>query len=119
MTTEHLLTDARDPRSGKLDARRVADTFGLTLRELGQAVGRDPSGLGKHPTSDALQEPLHDLEELGVQLREVFGDLGVGRMWLRAPNPVLGGRAPITYVLDRRPVAVRRLLTLAETGMPT
>lgn len=119
MTTHHLLTDARDPLSGKLDARRLAGTFGLTLRELGQAIGRDPSGLGKHPTSDTIQAPLHDLEELGVQLRDVFGNLEVARMWLRAPNPVLGGRAPISYVLDRRPVAVQRLLTIAETGMPT
>ncbi|GGS09119.1 MbcA/ParS/Xre antitoxin family protein [Deinococcus sedimenti] len=117
--SDHLLIDARSPVNGKLDARRVASTFGMTLRELAQATGRDPSGLSKHPTSDTLQDPLHELETMGLQLRDVFGDLGVGRMWLRAPNPVLGGRAPITYLLDRRPVAVQRLLTLAETGMPT
>ncbi|WP_102124859.1 MbcA/ParS/Xre antitoxin family protein [Deinococcus planocerae] len=117
--TAHLLMDARDPRSGKLDARRVAGTFGLTMRELAQALERDPSGLSKHPTSDSLQEPLHELEEIGLHLREVFGDLGVGRMWLRAPNPVLGGRAPLSYLLERRPVAVQRLLLLAETGTPT
>lgn len=116
---EHLLIDARSPQNGKLDAVRVADAFGMTMRELAQAVNRDPGGLKKHPTSDSLQEPLHSLEEIGVQLRDVFGDLEVGRMWLRAPNPVLGDRAPMVYLLEGRPVAVRRLLTLAETGTPT
>ncbi|GAA5512374.1 hypothetical protein Dcar01_01088 [Deinococcus carri] len=116
---EHLLIDARNPKNGKLDAQRVAAAFGMTLRELAQTLNRDASGLSKHPTSDSLQAPLHDLETIGLQLRDVFGELSVGRMWLRAPNPVLGGRAPITYLLEQQPIAVRRLLLLAETGMPT
>lgn len=117
--TDHLLTTARDPQSGKLDARRTADAFGMTMRELAQTLERDPSGLSKHPTSDSLQEPLHALEEIGLQLKQVFGDLSVGRMWLRAPNPVLEGRPPLIYLLEGRPMAIKRLLLLAETGTPT
>lgn len=116
---EHLLIDAHSPQNGKLDAVRVADAFGMTMRELAQAVNRDPGGLKKQPTSDSLQEPLHSLEEIGVQLRDVFGDLEARRMSQRAPHPVLGDRAPIVYLLEGRPVAVRRLLTLAETGTST
>lgn len=117
--TEHLLTEARSPENGKLHAQRLAQTFGLSLRELGQVLKRNASGLSKHPTSDSFQDPVHALETVGVQLRDVFGTLETGRMWLRAPNPVLNNRAPITYLLEGRPAAVQHLLMLAETGTPT
>lgn len=115
----HFLSETRSPQNGKLDAERVACAFGLTMKELAQIVQRDQSGLKKHPTSDSLQASLLALDELGLHLREVFGSLEVGRMWLRAPNPVLDGQAPLRYLLNGQPVAVQRLLRLAETGVPS
>lgn len=89
------------------------------MRELGQVVRRDPSGLSKHPASDKLQGPLQTLDDLALQLCEVFGSPATARMWLRAPNPVLGGEAPIAYLLRGDAGTVRKLLSMAETGMPT
>lgn len=118
-TTLHFLPETRSQETGKLDARRLAKVFGLSMKELSQVLGREQSGVGKHPTSQSLQEPLEELEILGLQLQNVFGDLGTGRMWMRAPNPVLAGEAPIIYLLGQQPQAVARLLQMAETGMPT
>lgn len=115
----HFLQETRSPQNGKLDAERVAQTFGLSMKELARIVGRDQGGLKKHPTSDTLQLALRELDEVGVQLRDVFGSLEVGRMWLRAPNPLLDGQMPLTYLFEHQPVAVQRLLRMAETGMPT
>ena len=115
----HFLTETRSPDTGKLDARRTAHTFGLSLRELAQVVQRDASGLSKHPTSDRLQPSLQALDDLALQLRDTFGALDTARMWLRAPNPVLADQPPITYLLRGDTVAIMKLLLMAETGMPT
>lgn len=115
----HFLPETRSPETGKLDARRTAQALGLTMRELSSVLGRDASGLAKHPTSDRLQTQLQTLDTLALQLRDVFGGLDVGRMWLRAPNPVLGGEAPIMSLLQGNASTVRKVLLLAESGMPT
>lgn len=115
----HFLPETRSPDTGKLDARRTAQAFGLTLRELGQVLGRDPSGLTKHASSDRLQPQLQALDTLALQLRDVFGSLELGRMWLRAPNPVLGGEPPLTSLLHGDTKSLRKLLLLAGSGMPT
>ena len=117
--TLHFLPETRSPETGKLDARLTARTLGFSMRELAQAVDRDASGLSKHPTSDRLQPLLQTLDDLALHLRDVFGSLETARMWLRAPNPVLAGQPPITYLLRGDTVAIRKLLIMAETGMPT
>lgn len=117
--TTHFLTAARQPETGKLDALRMAEVFGLTQKEMAQALGRDPAGLKRHPASANLQVSLSDFEALGVHLREVFGNIETGRMWLRAPNPMLSGKPPVTYMLQGQPAVIERLLVIAETGMPT
>lgn len=118
-TTAHFMATARDDRSGKLDANLIARAFGLSGRELALVLERDPAGLKRHPTSAKLQPQLERLERLALHLTAVFGNLELGRKWLRAPNPVLGGEAPLKYLLNRQPVAIERLLIMAETGMPT
>lgn len=115
----HFLPETRSCETGKLDARLTAKTFGLTMRELAQVLGRDPSGLSRHPASDRLQPVLQPLDELAIQLQEVLGSLEVARMWLRAPNPVLSGEAPMVYLGRGDLRTITKLLRMAETGMPT
>lgn len=62
---------------------------------------------------------LLEMKALTAQVQEVFGDLSKRQVWLRTPNPVLGGQAPLHFVLRGQPGVIRRLLTMAETGTPT
>ena len=117
--TLHFLTETRSPESGKLDARLIARALGFSLRELARVTNRDASGLSKHPTSDRLQLPLQVLDDLALQLRDTFGTLETARMWLRAPNPVLAEESPMNYLLRGDIAAIKKLLRMAETGMPT
>lgn len=117
--TLHFLPETRSTESGKLDARLMARTLGLSMRELAQVTNRDVSGLSKPPTSDRLQPLLQTLDDLALQLRDTFGSLETTRMWLRAPNPVLAGQPPATYLLRGDKGAIRKLLMMAETGTPT
>ena len=67
-------------------------------------------------TSAQAQAIGMDLDEL---LAETFGSLETGRAWLQASNPVLGGATPASYLERGNERAVRRLLLMAATGMPT
>ncbi|MFB9992079.1 antitoxin Xre/MbcA/ParS toxin-binding domain-containing protein [Deinococcus oregonensis] len=109
------LAETRHPETGQLDAHRVAQTLGLTWEELGQVLGGDPSVLSTVPTSDSLRP----LDALAHHLRDVFGALEAARLWLRAPNPVLAGEAPVAFLLRGDVVPVSKLLRMAESGMPT
>ncbi|WP_407572408.1 antitoxin Xre/MbcA/ParS toxin-binding domain-containing protein [Deinococcus altitudinis] len=57
--------------------------------------------------------------DLDQQLLETFGSREVAEAWLDAPNPVLAAQTPISYLLRGDTAAINRLLTIAETGMPT
>jgi hypothetical protein len=57
-----------------------------------------------------------DLEQL---LRTTFGSAEIARAWLLAPNPVLSGETPDVYLQRGDTLVIRKLLMMAETGMPT
>ncbi|WP_407542405.1 SNF2-related protein (plasmid) [Deinococcus radiomollis] len=57
-----------------------------------------------------------DMDEL---LLETFGSREVAEAWLNAPNPVLAGETPASYIRRGDTEAIRRLLLMAATGMPT
>ena len=52
-------------------------------------------------------------------LTETFGSREASRTWLNAPNPLLAGATPGSYLQRGDETAVRRLLLMAASGMPT
>lgn len=106
-------------KHGKLDVRLTAHALGIAMRELAQVISCDASSLSRYPTGDRLQPQLRALGNLMQRLRTTFGSTETTRNWLREPNPVLDAQAPIAYLLRGDTVAISRLLTMAETGMPT
>lgn len=102
-----------------MDSHPIWQGLGLTPAERNQllsAVGRDQNADANHVVPRAL---LLEINALTAQLLEVFGELSRGQVWLRTPNPVLGGQAPLHFVLRGQPEVIRRLLIMAETGTPT
>ncbi|ULH15494.1 MbcA/ParS/Xre antitoxin family protein [Deinococcus sp. KNUC1210] len=57
--------------------------------------------------------------EMDELLLETFGSVETVAAWLDAPNPVLAGDTPASYIRRGDIVAIRRLLRMAATGMPT
>lgn len=63
-----------------------------------------------------MNETLED--DLAQQLHDTFGLAETADAWLRTPNPVLAGDTPMTYLQRDDMEAVRKLLLMADTGMP-
>ena len=57
----HTLVSAHNPRSGRLDALRLAHTLALSTPQMARIVGYTPAGLRKNPSSERLQGKHREL----------------------------------------------------------
>jgi hypothetical protein len=86
-----LGSDLRDDQTGKLDAKKVADLFGISLPDIAKAAAVAPQAVSSDPTNDRAQ-PLLNLFERIARLRASaqFKEPAELRKWFRRPLPVLG-----------------------------
>lgn len=89
----------RDLRSGsgRLDARKIAATFGLPLTELARQIDCSKQRVSKTPDGEALQALLRPYERI-ARLRAALAEADF-KAWLHTPNEHLENRdAPIDYL---------------------
>ena len=115
----HIVLEAYDPESGRIDSKRFANVLALSTQEMAQILDRTPRGITKNPTSPKLQNDMVRLMNLYQSLMGIFdGSTHYVRVWLRAPHPDLGGRTPLSLLEDGHPEVVESLLRAIETGQP-
>ena len=104
--------------SGRLDARRVADFFGLPLAALGRAVGVSRAALHKTPDAPSLQPKLHPWHTVASVLLAVLQSKEAARAWLHTPNPDLENQTPLALMQGGEADVVAALLRDVVTGQP-
>jgi len=101
---------------GRYDAQKVAQSLGLSLRELAELLGRNVSTLSRNPEGLDLQEGLAPLiTVLDLLHRTGASDDGV-RAWLRSPIPGLGYSMPLELMRSGNTGRVREALERAVNG---
>jgi Protein of unknown function (DUF2384) len=117
---EHIILDAHNPETGRLDALRLAQTLAISTEEMAQILDYTARGVRANPDSVRIQPQLGELVKLVNRLRRLFdGSLEHTRIWLKAPHPLLANRTPLSYLLEQNFDAVETLLHMAETGQTT
>lgn len=111
--------ELHNPRSGRLDARRVADFFGMAPATLAKILGRSPQALHKTPDAESLQEHLAVFARIATSLLSAFDGKAQARIWLNSPNPDLDETRPIELLKNKRPDVVAELLEDALLGHPS
>jgi DNA-binding NarL/FixJ family response regulator len=106
-----------DERSGRFDARRVAERLGVSINRLAPATGVSQQALSKRPDSPRAQKGLSSIARVLAALDELH-PAAAAKMWLNAPRPTLGGAAPLELILQGRADAVARMLERALEGIP-
>jgi len=112
------LQELHDPRTGRLDAARLAEYLRIPLRKLAEAMKRNYSAVHKTPTSPTLQPFLRSLKRSLEILEELYPERAAALAWLNGPLPDLGGRAPLDVILEGYPEAVEDMLEGALLGTP-
>lgn len=115
----HTLVSAHNPRSGRLDALKLAQTLAVSTPQMARMVAYTPAGLRKNPDSERLQDKLHELVGLTQRLKAIFdGNLAYALIWLKAPHPDLDGKTPLSCLEEGHFDAVEVLVYAMETGQP-
>lgn len=115
----HVLLDLHDPKSGRLDARRIADYLQISLSSLAAATGRSVAAIHKSPAADSLQQALAPVAQTVSLLSEFHDSKEYVRAWLHSPHPDLGGQIPMKLILEGHAVAVADMLAAAMAGQPS
>jgi hypothetical protein len=104
--------------SGRLDATKIAATFGFSTAELARQIGSNRQRISKTPDSLAIQVLLRPYERI-ARLRTVLSEAEF-KAWLHTPNERLEDEdAPIDYL---QAGAQKPLAAVAEnmlTGAPS
>jgi hypothetical protein len=107
----------RNPRSGRLDAKRIAGRLGGSVSRLASVAGVSQQALSARPDSARAQEGLLALARVVAALDEALPPRRV-KMWLRAPHARLGGASPLAMLLDGRAETLARMVEGALEGIP-
>ena len=115
---EAFVENFHDPRSGRLDARRVAEAYGVSISALAQALKITQSALSKRRTAMAAQAGLRELEFVWGSLRDVLGTDERVRAWLNSKRPDLGDQAPIELLIGGSAEALANYIRSVVAGEP-
>ena len=108
-----------NPKSQRLDLKRVARLFGLTARRLAGIIGVPPSTADKTPDSKAIHEKLLPFERIARGLAELDDDQDTFRRWLNTPNSELSDFTPLQVIEKGKADAVADMVSSALLGQPT
>jgi hypothetical protein len=112
------LPELRNERSGRIDARRVADYLAIPLRQLADALQLPYAGVHKTPDAPRLQAPFAVIVRILELADAAFGDRDGVRMWLNRPLYELESESPLSVILAGEAGAVETLLENARAGIP-
>lgn len=113
-----ITRELHDVDSQRLNARPVAELFGVPLARLAKALGASPAAVHKTPDAPGLQRALGTWERVARALALVNGDGAGLRRWLHSPNPELENHRPLDFMLDGRGETVADLVEDALLGQP-
>ncbi len=107
-----------DMTSHRLNARKIADLFGVTLRQFSSFLGALPQSVHKTPDAVRLQPKLQVFERIARGLILVDNDVGSFRRWLNAPNSELDNHSPLEIIRVGQAKVVANLVEDALLGHP-
>ncbi len=90
--------ELRNDESGRLDANKIAEVFGLTMADMAVSIGRPRTTIIKTPDCTKLQVKLRDFERIAGGLLTITGSIKGLKMWLNSPAPNLDNHMPIEAI---------------------
>jgi predicted component of type VI protein secretion system len=116
---EHqVVAEFHDAKTGRLDAARVAEAYGVSLSAIARALGVTQSALSKRTTAAAAQGALRELEFAWAALLSAVDTADRVRAWLHTLRPDLGGKPPLSLLLEGSAVAFANYVRSVVTGEP-
>ena len=102
----------RNPGSGRLDVKRIAEFYGEPLNKFATALGVSPSAVSQTPDSKKYQNFLGYFEKV-ARIVPLLENKSSFSTWVKSPNKELKGAAPLE-LLWGGPAKARKLVDVVE-----
>jgi hypothetical protein len=110
-------SDLHNPQTGRLDIRRVAEAFDLTVSELARSIGIAPKTALRTPDSETIHRALLPFEII-ARARTVLKDRESFLRWLNRPLASIGNAAPKSLLLEGKAKELAGVVNAALLGQP-
>ena len=108
-----------NPRSGRLDASRIASDIQLPVSTIAVAIGKKAPSVRKHPDASSLPPELRRLYRVWVAIVELYaGNKKSARIFLNAPNRLLENHAPVEFIASGNLMPLEALVEAMTTRQP-
>ena len=114
LVTEQLYSD-----NGRIDARKVAEMFDLSIPDLAHIIGSGIPALYKTPDARSIQPQLINFDRIACGLLKLTGSVKGLRIWLNTPNRGLDNELPIKYIKDGYVDDIAAIVEDALLGHPS
>lgn len=115
----NMVVDELRAESGRIDARRVAEMFDMSIPALAKIIEVGEPALYKTPDARSVQTKLIDFERIAWGLLKLTGSVRGMRIWLNAPNVELDNELPIDYIKDGHVEDVAAMVEDVLLGHPS
>lgn len=110
------LPSLHDSKSGRLDAKKIVDELGISLKAFSDVLGKGYRALHKTPHSVNIQKDLAIYKRIIEILYDLFEKREDINIWLNSPNVDFGDRTPISIIKEGHAKAVLNLLKDVQNG---
>jgi hypothetical protein len=107
-----------DENSGRLDVRRVAELYNISVSELARLIKVEARTAHKTPDSPTVHKGLMAFEEVARTLGLMQGDVTEFRRWLNASNAELDFKTPWQMIEEGRVEELAGIVQAALLGQP-
>jgi CheY-like chemotaxis protein len=115
----NLVVDELRSENGRIDAKKVAEMFDISVPILARIIDAGEPALYKTPDSRSVQSKLIDFERIVWGLLKLTGSRRGVRIWLNARNPELDNELPIDYIKEGHVDDVATMVEDAILGHPS
>ncbi|MCH8488283.1 MAG: DUF2384 domain-containing protein [Candidatus Cyclonatronum sp.] len=115
-TKQNLLPELHDRKTGRLDAKKIADVLGISLKALSAALDKNYRALHKTPHSEKIQKELAVYKRIIEVLYELFQKPEDIHIWLNSPSVDFGGKTPLNLITEGYAEAVLDLVKDVQEG---
>jgi hypothetical protein len=107
-----------DKNSGRLDIRRVAELYNISVSELARLIQIEAKTAHKTPHSPTIHKGLLPFEEVARTLGLLQGEVGEFRRWVNASNAELDFKTPWQMIEEGRIGELAGIVRAALLGQP-
>jgi len=129
LSSNYIMTDVQlarlnapnlhDSATGRLDAKKIADVLGVSLKSFSAIIGKNYRALHKTPHSEKVQKELAVYKRIIENLYSLFEKPEDIIFWLNSPSVDFGDRTPVSVIKEGHGEAVLELLKNIREGNAT